>query len=168
MEYWDIYDKDRNFTGKKKGKYEIWNEGEYHLATEAWVINSKKEILVQQRSDKCEILPGVWALTTGRVISGETTKQGAVRELKEELGIIIAENECELVSTYFKNRLGMIWDIYFVRKDVALDEVTLQEEEVARVKFVSTDEFREMLRDKIMYEYEEIYDLLDMIDEKLN
>ena len=26
MEYWDIYDKDRNFTGKKKGKYEKWNE----------------------------------------------------------------------------------------------------------------------------------------------
>ena len=24
MEYWDIYDKDGNFTGRKKGKYEKW------------------------------------------------------------------------------------------------------------------------------------------------
>lgn len=168
MEYWDIYDKDRNFTGKKKGKYEKWNEGEYHLATEVWVINSKKQILVQQRSDKCEILPGVWALTTGRVISGETTRQGCVRELREELGITVKEEDCELAGTYFKTRLGMIWDIYFVRKDVELDQIVLQEEEVARVKLVSTDEFREMLREGIMYEYDEIYDLLDIIDNKLN
>ena len=33
MEYWDIYDKDRNFTGKKKGKYEKWNEGEIGRAS---------------------------------------------------------------------------------------------------------------------------------------
>lgn len=164
MEYWDIYDKDRNFTGKKKGKYEKWNEDEYHLAVEGWIINSKNEILVQQRSDKCEILPGVWALTTGRVISGETTLEGCVRELREELGVIVSKDECELVRTFSKNRLGMIWDIYFVRKDVNIDEVVLQEEEVARVKFVDTDEFRQMLNDGIMYEYDEIYELLDIID----
>ena len=50
MEYWDIYDKDGHFTGRKKGKYEKWGEDEYHLATEGWIINSNKQILVQQRS----------------------------------------------------------------------------------------------------------------------
>lgn len=49
-----------------------------------------------------------------------------------------------------KNRLGMIWDIYFIRKDVNLDELVLQEEEVARVKFIDTNEFREMLKEGIM------------------
>ena len=44
-----------------------------------------------------------------------------------------------------KNRLGMIWDIYFIRKDVNIDELVLQEEEVARAKFVNTNEFRNML-----------------------
>ena len=38
MEYWDIYDKDGHFTGRKKGKYEKWGEDEYHLATEGWII----------------------------------------------------------------------------------------------------------------------------------
>lgn len=113
-------------------------------------------------------MPGVWALTTGRVISGETTRQGCVRELKEELGITVEEEDCELAGTYFKTRLGMIWDIYFVRKDINLKDIVLQEEEVARVKFVSTDEFREMLKEGTMYEYEEIYDLLDAIDNKLD
>ena len=55
MEYWDIYDKDGHFTGRKKGKYEKWGEDEYHLATEGWIINSNKQILVQQRSNKCQL-----------------------------------------------------------------------------------------------------------------
>ena len=93
MQYWDIYDKDGHFTGRKKGKYEKWGEDEYHLATEVWVINSKKQILIQQRSEKCQLLPGIWALTTGRVVSGETTRQGCIRELKEELGIEAKEEE---------------------------------------------------------------------------
>ena len=165
MEYWDIYDKDGNFTGRKKGKYEKWDKDEYHLATEVWVINSKKQILIQQRSEKCQLLPGIWALTTGRVVSGETTRQGCIRELKEELGIEAKEEDCHLVKSFLKNRLGMIWDIYFLRKDVELEDVTLQKEEVSRVKLVNTDEFRDMLKEGIMCEYSEVYELLDIIDE---
>ena len=165
MEYWAIYDKDGNFTGRKKGKYEKWDKDEYHLATEVWVINSKKQILIQQRSEKCQLLPGIWALTTGRVVSGETTRQGCIRELKEELGIEAKEEECNLVKSLLKNRLGMIWDIYFLRKDVELEDVTLQKEEVSRVKLVNTDEFRDMLKEGIMCEYSEVYELLDIIDE---
>ena len=165
MEYWDIYDKDGNFTGRKKGNYEKWDKDEYHLATEVWVINSKKQILIQQRSEKCQLLPGIWALTTGRVVSGETTRQGCIRELKEELGIEAKEEECNLVKSLLKNRLGMIWDIYFLRKDVELEDVTLQKEEVSRVKLVNTDEFRDMLKEGIMCEYSEVYELLDIIDE---
>ena len=165
MEYWDIYDKDGNFTGRKKGKYEKWDKDEYHLATEVWVINSKKQILIQQRSEKCQLLPGIWALTTGRVVSGETTRQGCIRELKEELGIEAKEEECNLVKSLLKNRLGMIWDIYFLRKDVELEHVTLQKEEVSTVKLVNTDEFRDMLKEGTMCEYSEVYELLDIIDE---
>lgn len=165
MEYWDIYDIDGNFTGRKKGKYEKWETYEYHLATEGWIINSKKQILVQQRSSKCQLLPNMWALTTGRVISGETTKEGCVREFKEELGLNINQNECKLVKSFMKNRLGMIWDIYFIRKDIDIKKLVLQKEEVTRVKLVTTDEFRKMLDEKIMCEYDEIYDMLKMIDE---
>ena len=102
MEYWDIYDKDGHFTGRKKGKYEKWGEDEYHLATEGWIINSNKQILVQQRSNKCQLLPGMWALTTGRIISGENTREGCVREFREELGIHIDKDECKLVKSFMK------------------------------------------------------------------
>ena len=75
------------------------------------------------------------------------------------------EEECNLVKSLLKNRLGMIWDIYFLRKDVELEDVTLQKEEVSTVKLVNTDEFRDMLKEGIMCEYSEVYELLDIIDE---
>ena len=106
----------------------------------------------------------MWALTTGRVVSGETTRQGCIRELREELGINASEDECKLVKSYLKNRLGMIWDIYFIRKDIELKNITLQKDEVSRAKFVDTDEFRQMLKEGIMCEYSEIYELLDIVD----
>lgn len=162
MEYWDIYDEKRNFTGKKKGKYEKWEDFEYHLATECWVINSDNEILIQQRSQKCEILPGIWAMTTGRVVSGEDTLNGGIRELKEELGIATVEEDFKLIESHISR--NMIWDIYFVRKNVELDKLVLQEEEVSDAKLVTTDELRKMLKDGTAYEYDEIYELLDIID----
>ncbi len=45
----------------------------------------------------------------------------------------------------------MIWDIYFLRKDVELEDVTLQKEEVSTVKLVNTDEFRDMLKKRRNY-----------------
>lgn len=162
MEYWDIYKKDRTFTGKKKGKYEQWQDDEYHLGCEVWIINSNKEILIQKRSSKCAILPGKWAMTTGRVVSEETTKSGCVRELKEELGIDVKAKECKLVTSYIN--LNIIWDIYFVRKDIDLRDIVLQEEEVSQVKLASTDEIKSMIQKDIMYKYSEIYKLLDIVD----
>ena len=99
----------------------------------------------------------------GRGRRGEFERECG-REFREELGIHIDKDECKLVKSFMKNRLGMIWDIYFIRKDVNLDELVLQEEEVARAKFVNTNEFRNMLKEGIMCEYQEIYELLDIID----
>ena len=107
----------------------------------------------------------IYELPAGLVDSDDDNfEETVIRELKEELGIEAKEEECNLVKSLLKNRLGMIWDIYFLRKDVELEDVTLQKEEVSRVKLVNTDEFRDMLKEGIMCEYSEIYELLDIVD----
>ena len=93
MELWDVYDKKGRKTGALKEKEADYLPGEYHLAVEAWVFNRRREILIQQRSWHREILPGKWSLTTGRIIAGEDSEQGCVRELKEELGIQVKQKE---------------------------------------------------------------------------
>ena len=51
MELWDVYDVNRNYTGKVIDRHsdEKLNEGEYHLVVEAIIINSKAELLLNKR-----------------------------------------------------------------------------------------------------------------------
>ena len=127
------------------------------------LTDDDKVVLIKQFRKPIEQV--IWEIPAGKLEIGENPKDCAIRELKEELGIEAKEEECNLVKSLLKNRLGMIWDIYFLRKDVELEDVTLQKEEVSRVKLVNTDEFRDMLKEGIMCEYSEVYELLDIIDE---
>ena len=44
-EFWDIYDKDRNKTGKLAQRgVDKFKEGEYHIVVTAVILNSKNEI----------------------------------------------------------------------------------------------------------------------------
>ena len=76
MERWDIYDERAEKTGKIVNKGEALLPHEFHLAAEVWILNGKGQVLVQQRSCNCEILPGVWGLTTGRMRMAEDTRTG--------------------------------------------------------------------------------------------
>ena len=144
MEYWDIYDKDGNFTGRKKGKYEKWDKDEYHLATEVWVINSKKQILIQQRSEKCQLLPGIWALTTGRVVSGETTRQGCIRELKEETGY--SAKNIKLIHKFFTSAGFSNQKIYiFLATGLNKGEPEFDEDEIIEKYEIDINEARNMV-----------------------
>ena len=73
VEYWDICDSEGNLTGHVVPKGTAFGEGEYHLAMEAWIVSSNRQILIQRRAESCEVLGGVWGLTTGRMVAGEDT-----------------------------------------------------------------------------------------------
>lgn len=85
----------------------------------------------------------MWEFFGGGVLAGETTKQAAVREISEELGVIIDESELELLEV-FKNG-NYFMDIYVVRKDIDLEGITLQPDEVVDAKYLSSDEIDNMI-----------------------
>lgn len=58
MEYWEVCNACGDRTGQIRPKGAFFGPGEYHPAMEAWIKNSRGEILIQQRSVECEILPG--------------------------------------------------------------------------------------------------------------
>ncbi len=160
MELWDVYDRSGRKTGAVKEKESEYLPGEYHLAMEAWVFNDRREILIQQRSWNRPILPGMWGLTTGRMVVGEDSRQGCVRELKEELGLSVSPEEL-----YFLRRIirddPLIWDIYFLRRNVPAESLTLQREEVAQARWVSFRRFCELLEEKRIFRYPEIDRVLE-------
>lgn len=162
MELWDIYDKNGCKTDiiKKRGDKLLY--GEYHLAAEIWIVNSSSEILIQKRSSNREVLPNIWGLTTGCMISGENSLIGSIREVNEEIGVPLIEDDLKLIRRII--RTDMIWDIYFVRKDYDLSKVILQPEEVSDIKWVSTKKFKEMILNGEIFEYPEIYEILSILE----
>ncbi|WP_026886508.1 NUDIX hydrolase [Clostridium beijerinckii] len=165
MELRDIYNSKGYKTGLKKERSENLEDGEYYLATEVWIINSDSQILIQQRSSTKDILPNMWGLTTGCMVSGEDTSEGALREVKEEIGLSLEKDELNFIRRIF--RQNSIWDIYFVYKDIELSKLILQNEEVSNVKLVSIEGFNNMLLSGELFEYPEIYDILSLIKNKI-
>ena len=49
MEYIDIVDENNNPTGIIKEKEQAHKDGDFHRSTHIWIINNKKEVLLQKR-----------------------------------------------------------------------------------------------------------------------
>lgn len=141
-EYWDVYDENREFTGKTIKRGEPFGENEFYVCCEVWIINSKNQMLVTQRHPDKKA-GGQWEFTGGGVLAGETTLLAASREVKEELGVCLDEAELELHEVY-KHR-NYFMDIYLVRKDLKEEEITLDKSEVINWTWLSKSEIEQFI-----------------------
>lgn len=146
-ELWDIYDANRTRTGgvAERGVY-IFKEGEYHIVVECIIINSKNEILISKRAaHKNNGL--LWELNGGSILKGETSLQGIVREIREELGIEVKEEEA-IFFKYTKREKNPpnFKEFWLFRKDVNLEDITFPDGESIEAKWVSIEEFNEMTK----------------------
>ena len=87
MEYWDIYDKNKNKTGKIIQRGQRLLDDEYHLIVHIWIKNSEGKFLIQQRSEKVKN-PLVWSATGGSVVAGEDIWSNVPRPLREGISSI--------------------------------------------------------------------------------
>ena len=162
-EYWDLYDAERKPLGRTIKRGDAFAEGEYYVCCEIWVRNSEGEFLVTKRHPNKKA-GGLWEFTGGGVLSGETTKQAAVREAQEEIGLSVEESELSLLEVYQHKNYFM--DIFVVKKDVEVNKLTLQAEEVVEAKWVSHEELLQMVETKQMVwsvglRYQEYCDLME-------
>lgn len=137
----DLYDKDRNLTGKTIAKGEEIPKGYYITIVVCFMENNNGKFLMQKRSVQKD---GLWGTTGGHPKSGEDSLTGIHTEILEELGLDIDPNKLKLVTTVQDNKL--ICDIYYLKKDINLDDIIMQESEVADVKYFTLDEIEELYR----------------------
>lgn len=162
-EIWDIYDTDRNKTGKtaRRGVDKL-KEGEYHIIVNAIIMNSKNEILISQRAEFKEF-PLMWECNGGSILKGETSLEGVLREVKEELGLEFKAEDAIYLKEVRRDRLPPDFkDLWLFRKDVDLKDVTFPDGEAVAAKWVSIDEFIKM------YENKEIVPTVDFGIEEYN
>lgn len=146
MEYWDIYNINREKTGRiieRKDKENL-KENEYHLGIHVGIFNSKGEMLIQKRNIKKRSDPGKWDFSArGSVLKGETSKEGAQRELLEELGLSYSFKDIRAQFTI--NLDNLFDDYYLIKLDVNLDNLKLQKDEVECVKWATQEEIIQMI-----------------------
>lgn len=164
-EKWDILDENGVPTGRTtlRGRNYLKN-GEYHLVVHIWIVSKDGRFLVQRRSDSKKLMPGEWAATGGAAISGESSFSAAKRELFEELSI--SSNENTLKKLLRIKKRNSILDVWFTVCDIPAQNLTLQESEVAEVKWVSLKELKEMIDCGLFHNYGKEY--FDRVLEKIN
>ena len=76
----------------RQSRGEVHRLGLRHRAVHVLVFNSRGQIFLQKRSMKKDRHPGVWdSSASGHVDSGEHYDATAVRELREEIGLALAQ-----------------------------------------------------------------------------
>ena len=143
MEYLDIYDSNGNTTGRKivsGDKSVILNDNEHIALSVIFIENDKGEFLMQKTSKE---KGGEYSSTGGHVDSGETPLKAIKREVKEELGISI-DNEPIQELGYLSYDKPLRY-FYYIKKNINLDDIKVQEEEVEFVKYMCVDEIMDII-----------------------
>ncbi len=152
MELVDLYDENRIPLGKTAERSTSQTPGEYRAVVHVCVFDSRGRLLIQQRTMSKFIWPGRWDVSVGGgVDAGETSRQGAEREFREELGYSLDMKGLRPSLTV--NFDGGFDDFYILTKDLALEELTLQQEEVQAVRWAGVEELLAMVDAGIFIPY---------------
>ena len=150
MEEWDIYNQNIKKTGKIgiRGKYQFL-PNEYHLVVHVWLLTKDGKILLTQRAKTKKIAPMKWECTAGSIIKGETTEEGALRELKEETGLLLEKQDLHLFRKEKRDHYNDIFFAYYaIVGEEIINQMKFEDGEVINKKWVTLDQFKEMLENK--------------------
>jgi 8-oxo-dGTP pyrophosphatase MutT (NUDIX family) len=143
MEYWDLYGADRKSLGRVHPRGFELPLGTFHLVVSIWTVNANREILLTLRSPEKDLFPGFWENTAGSVVAGENSKQGAMRELFEETGIVVSPEELFFLGTQEKRNAFV--DMFMVKKNIKRCDIQLQKGETVDAKWVTLAELDAMI-----------------------
>ncbi len=149
----DILNEDGTKTGLSTTKEECYQKGYWYRTVHIWIINDNKELLMQKRNPYKKTFPNLWALScAGHVLAGESSKQSAIRELKEELDLTIEESNLEYLFTikreqdYEFSTLKVFDEVYLLKYNVDVAHTKLQVEELTDIKYVYYEYLQTMLK----------------------
>ncbi|PPS22437.1 NUDIX hydrolase [Brachyspira murdochii] len=163
-EIWDVYNRNKQKTGRIHRRGLPLRKNEYHIVIHAWVVNSNDEVIMTKRHKSKKICPNKWECTEGSILTGESSIEGAIREIKEEIGLSFEKEEGIFLTSFILERSKTIIDAFMFRRDVKLEELTLQENEVSEAMIVDREKYFEMCKNKkIVSSIRYFYDIYDKL-----
>ncbi|MDR1969829.1 MAG: NUDIX domain-containing protein [Candidatus Nomurabacteria bacterium] len=136
-----VVDKDDNVIGEVDDNRPDAIDGLICRVSGCWVINpTNKEVLIAQRSLKKWHSPGEWSPSVvGTVEVGETYEQNIRKEVAEEIGLVNVEF-LPIGKWLHSGGHDYFYQMFLTECDWPVERFTLQDEEVAQVKWVNIDE----------------------------
>lgn len=155
-EYFDVLDENGNMTGEVKLRQEVHRDGDWHKAVHIWIFNRNGEVLLQRRSPNKDSYPNMLDISSaGHLSAGDSSIDGALRELEEELGLYVDKEElklfdCMKISRVFKETFinNEFNDLYYLITDKKTNDMTIQEEELSEIFFIPFDTLKQMINEK--------------------
>lgn len=142
MEKVEIVDVQGNFTGQILDIEEAHAQSLLHPAVIVVIVNNQKQVLLGKRSNNEEIDGGKWGLIGGHVSAGETQKHALSREIKEEIGLDIAEDELMLLPyqevNFEPNNAHVIY-FYYLKTNLKAEDCVVEKNEISNVKWFDID-----------------------------
>ena len=141
--------------------------GDFILVVHVWIIKDEGKYLIQKRQPWKKIYPDMWdCAVAGAAALGDDSSSAAKREAKEELDIELAiENGRVLFTDKFSFGFDDIW---LVKQNIDIEAITLQQEEVADVKWATEEEIRAMAKQGEFIQYYYINKLFCMINSEID
>ena len=141
-----IVDDNDNVIGKSPRKNHA--EGILHRETSVLIINPNNEILVQIRADSGRLDYSA----SEHFTFDEDYLEGAIREVKEELGLDIPRDKFVKISKhridyserYVNNRFITLWE---VRGDYRIEDMKIDPGEVKSVRYISVPKLKRIIKE---------------------
>lgn len=149
METWDLYTAEGQRTGMTMTRGEKVPEGYFHMVCDVLIRHTDGDYLLMLRSREKKVYPGRWESTCGgSALAGEDALTAALRELREETGIVL--DHLEEMNSSVHWHFNSIHYSFLGITDCPKDSVTLQPGETEGYRWVSEAEFREFVNSDII------------------
>lgn len=128
----DVYDQYGQPQGYVKPRQQL-NADEYLLTVHIYIYDRQQRFLWQQRAFTKTLMPGVWCLTGGVVISHEESWQAAIRETQEELGLTLTNPHLHYLGRCLNNHF--VVDSFLAYLPDENPRITLKTDEVINYRW---------------------------------
>lgn len=161
MEFWDIYDKNKQKTGRTM-KRNDWclKDDEYHLTVLGIILRPDGKFLITQRVMTKAWAPGWWEVSGGAALAGEESEDAVKREIKEETGLDVSGSKGGYLFSYHRENPGKgdnyFVDVYRYIMDFDESDVKIQTEEAADFRLATLEEIEELAAQGIFLHYDSI------------
>ena len=164
MELFDIVDENGIPTGETIERTVAHKTGVRHRTSHVWIVrrkNNRVEILLQKRCKHKDSFPGCYDISSaGHIPAGDTFADSGLRELEEELGLLIKKDElidCGLHCVFVENEFhgipyvdNQISKVFLLWKDVEIETLKLQAEEIESVVWMDFEACKDAVKNETM------------------